>query len=174
MKFQLLLLSLALMACESRNATLPDPRPKEVVAAGGEKIASYDFKSFEPYLDRGTDSVYVINFWATWCAPCVKELPHFKAAAAKFDKDNVRVILVSLDMKREVQGTLLPFIRKHGLQDLALHLHEPDADAWIPKVSPKWSGALPATLIYSKDRREFYERSFTADELEKEIKSFIK
>ena len=76
-------------------------------------------------------------------------------------------------MKREVEPSLLPFVEKHGIANLAVHLHEPDADSWIPKVDSQWSGALPATLIYSKGKRKFYERSFTAAELDREIKLFL-
>lgn len=156
-----------------RRAENSDPVPTRVYGVGAESVRSYDYRSFEPFLQRDNDSIYVINFWATWCAPCVKELPHFKQAAEKYADDKVRVLLVSLDMKREVEKSLLPFIGQHGIGNLALHLHEPDADAWIPKVSPEWSGALPATLIYTRGKRKFYERSFTADELEKEINSFL-
>ncbi len=175
MKMKPTLLFIAfVLALGCRRTETPDPVATQRFGEGQGSIRSYDYKSFEPFLRRDNDSVYVINFWATWCAPCVKELPHFRQAAAKYADKNVRVLLVSLDMKREVEKSLLPFVAKQGIGNLAVHLHEPDADAWIPKVSPDWSGALPATLIYSRGKRAFYERSFNADELEREINSFLK
>ncbi len=170
---KLLVLLVLVAACAKSPESVPDPRPREIIESANQKVSSYDFKSFEPFLNRENDSVYVINFWATWCAPCIKELPHFKAVAQKYADRRLRVLLVSLDMKREVQGSLLPFVAKHGLGSHVVHLHEPDANAWIPKVSREWSGALPATLIYSKSRRQFYERSFTMSELETEINTFL-
>lgn len=164
---------LLLAAISCGDARTADPVATSVTGKGAQALRTYDFKAFEPYLNRENDSVYVVNFWATWCAPCVKELPHFKNASEKYKDQKVRILLVSLDMRKEVEPTLMPFVEKNGIGHLAVHLHEPDADSWIPKVSPQWSGALPATLIYSAKKRKFYERSFSAPGLENEINSFL-
>ncbi len=139
----------------------------------GVTVYTYNFKQFEEKLTTKSDSVYVINFWATWCAPCVKELPYFESVGTKFKNQKVKVLLVSLDMNKQVESNLLPFIKRKKLQSEVIHLHEPDANAWISKVDPEWSGALPATVIYSTSGRNFYERSFTEAELENEVKQFL-
>jgi thiol-disulfide isomerase/thioredoxin len=139
----------------------------------GVTVYTYNFAQLEEKLHKQGDSIYVVNFWATWCGPCVKEMPHFEAIGAKYKSQNVKVLLVSLDMHKQVEAGLLPFIKKKKLQSEVIHLHEPDANAWISKVDPEWSGALPATVIYTRNKRQFYERTFTEAELENEIKQFL-
>ena len=142
-------------------------------SSDGVVVESYDFALFENYLNLTENKIYVINFWATWCLPCVKELPFFEAIHANYKGKNVEVILVSLDMPQKIQNGLIPFIKKKKLQSRIIHLNDPDANAWIEKVNKDWSGAIPATVIYTTNKRKFYEQSFTYEELEKEVQSFI-
>lgn len=137
------------------------------------QLKSYSFKSFEKYLNKNDSKTYVINFWATWCLPCVKELPFFETLNANYKDKNVEVILVSLDMPQKIGTNLIPFIEKKNLKSIVVHLDDPDANAWIEKVNPNWSGAIPATIIYNSKSKKFYEQSFTYEELEKEVQSFI-
>jgi len=136
-------------------------------------VKSYNFDRFEQYLNRTTDTTYVINFWATWCTPCIKELPHFEKLNALYRERNVKVLLVSMDMPRQVQDRLIPFIRKKQLKSEVILLDDPDANSWIEKVDPSWSGAIPATVIYNRSNRKFYEQSFTYEQLETEINQLI-
>ena len=155
--------------------TLPKlPKPLKVYSNDTVSVNAYDFKGLEYYLKQQNDTTYVVNFWATWCVPCVAELPNFEKAGAKYKNGKVKVILVSLDMAKMIDTKLLPFIYKNKLQSRVLVLRDPDADAWIPKVDSTWSGAIPATVIYNKGKRKFYERSFTFEELDKEITNFNK
>jgi thiol-disulfide isomerase/thioredoxin len=137
-------------------------------------VPVYDFDGFEPLLHQNNDTVYVLNFWATWCKPCVKELPAFEKLNEKFEDGKVKVLLVSLDFIKHYDSRLLPFITEHDLDSEVLLLNDPQSNRWIDKVSPEWSGAIPATLIYKDGMREFYERSFTYSELESEVQKFIK
>lgn len=156
------------------TTTTKPPKPLKVYSNDTVSVNAYDFDGLEYYLKKQNDTTYVVNFWATWCVPCVAELPNFEKAGAKYKSDKVKVLLVSLDMAKMIEGTLLPFIYKNKLQSQVLVLRDPDADAWIPKVDSTWSGAIPATVIYNKGKRKFYERSFTFDELDKEIINFNK
>ncbi len=137
------------------------------------QVKEFDFNGLEPLLHKETDSIYVINFWATWCSPCVAELPHFEKATSDFTHEPVKVLLVSLDFPKHVNSRLIPFISKNNLTSEVVLLNDPDANSWIDKVSPAWSGAIPATLIYDKNNRRFYEQSFTFAELEREINVFL-
>jgi len=148
------------------------PKSTQVYTKDGISVNSYDYKSFEPFLKMQTDTTYVINFWATWCQPCVEELPYFEKANAEFKDQKVKVILVSLDMKKQVESNLIPYIKKKNLKSLVIHLSDPDANSWISKVDSTWSGAIPATIIYNKNKRKFYEQSFTFETLSNEIKQF--
>lgn len=169
------LLILILVSCEN------GPKQKEEIAKSDDKsieqsieLDVYDYEGLEKYLSTTTDKTYVVNFWATWCAPCVKELPSFEALNSKYRSKNVEVILVSLDFPKKYESKLKPFIKKHQLQSKVVALNDTDSNMWIPKINENWSGAIPATLIYNKNKRQFYEQSFTYYELETEVKQFLK
>jgi len=137
------------------------------------EVTSLDYNQLKPYLERKDDKTYVVNFWATWCAPCVKELPYFEKINKAYANQNVEVLLVSLDFPKQVDKKLIPFIKKRNLQSEVVLLHDTNENVWIPAINENWSGALPATLIYNKNNRKFYEQSFTYEALENELKIFI-
>ncbi|MDP2686053.1 MAG: TlpA disulfide reductase family protein [Aequorivita sp.] len=138
------------------------------------KIVSMNFEELEKnYFQNKNDSIYIINFWATWCKPCVKELPAFEKIASDYLDKKVKVLLVSLDFIDKMDSQVVPFLKKNDIQSEVVLLDDADANSWIPKVSPQWTGAIPATIIYKKDNRKFYEQSFTFEELETELKTFF-
>jgi len=158
---------------EDRDNHLPIPLTTDTVyQASGYKVEVVDFKGLQPLLSQDDETIQVINFWATWCVPCVAELPYFQRLAA--DYEDVNLTLVSLDFSTKVESDLLPFIQKNKIENRVVLLNEPDANSWIPKIDPDWSGAIPATIIYRGKKREFYEQSFTFETLEKEVKKFYK
>ncbi|MFC7356826.1 TlpA family protein disulfide reductase [Jejudonia soesokkakensis] len=136
-------------------------------------IPSYNFEEFEKFLQKKNDTTYVVNFWATWCKPCIKELPYFEKINADYADDKVKVILVSLDFPDVLEKQVIPFVENRGLKSQVILLDDGDANSWIPKVDKNWSGAIPATVIYNKNRRKFYEKEFTYEELETEVKSIL-
>ena len=134
-------------------------------------VPTYNFEEFESSLLNESEKIYVINFWATWCAPCVEELPHF-TKLAKQHKD-VEVILVSLDMPNMKETQLIPFIKKKKINTKVVLLDDPRSNVWIPKIDENWDGAIPATLIYNQKNRKFYPRKFdTYQELVDKVKNF--
>jgi len=136
-------------------------------------IPSLNFSEMEPYFNKKNDTTYVINFWATWCKPCIKELPYFEKITESYKDQKVKVILVSLDFPKKLKSTLEPFVKKRNIKSEVLLLNDDDANTWIPKVSEKWEGAIPATLIYKNENRNFFERSFTYEELETELNNIL-
>ncbi len=131
-----------------------------------EPVKVVDYKGLEPYLNKQNDTTYVINFWATWCGPCVKELPCFEQITDNYNDQKVKVILVSLDFPKSYQKSLIPFIKRKELKSEVILLDDPDSNTWINKIDKSWSGAIPATIIYNKNSRSFYEQSFTYEDLE--------
>jgi len=155
------------------NDTLPKPpKPLKIYSNDTVSVKAYDYAGLEYYLKQKNDTTYVVNFWATWCVPCVAELPNFEKINANYKKNKVKVILVSLDMAKMIDTKLLPFIKNKQIKSDVVLLRDPDADSWIPKVDSTWSGSIPATVIYNANMRKFYEKSFTYDELEKEVSNF--
>lgn len=139
-------------------------------------IPIYTFNEIEPMFhpDISNDTTYVFNFWATYCAPCIKELPHFEKISNKYADKNLKIILISLDFRSRIQNGVIPFIEKRNIKLPVVVLSDPDADAWINKVDPSWDGAIPATLIVKKGEKAFYNKEFTYDELDALITKFLK
>jgi len=118
-------------------------------------------------LAKGKDTTYVINFWATWCGPCVEELPHFEKVNKDAAKQPIKVILVSLDFKSKLKTAVIPFVVKNKLSSEVYVINEPDQQVFIEKVDKNWLGAIPATLFVNthKKVRQFYEKEFSYNEL---------
>jgi thiol-disulfide isomerase/thioredoxin len=116
------------------------------------------------------NGVKVINFWATWCAPCVKEMPQFEKIAK--ERDDVNVTLVSLDLDMDPDAEKVRrFVSQKEIQSTVLILDAGDPNVWINKVDPGWSGALPATLIINEanGKRLLVERELHEGDLEQLI-----
>jgi len=128
------------------------------------------FDDLAPLLNIQNDTTYVINFWATWCGPCVKELPYFEAITENYKSQPVKVILVSLDMEKQISSKLIPFLNKKKIRSEVVLLADGKANKWIDRVDPSWSGAIPITLVVSGGHRKFYEKEFHS---EKEIEDII-
>ena len=143
---------------------------KEVVY---DSLEVYDFGGIQKFLNKTDDKTYVVNFWATWCLPCVKELPYFEKLNAEYKSKNVEVLLISLDFPNQYDSKLKPFLKKHNIKSKVIALNDTDMNTWIPKVNENWSGSIPATIIYNKNKRDFYEQSFTYEELENKLKPLL-
>jgi len=127
-------------------------------------IIHESFEMLEPTLHLDNDTTYVINFWATWCAPCVAELPYFEELTQIYAGDPVKVILVSLDFENQIDKRLIPFLNKNQIQSEVVLLLDGKANRWIDKVDPTWSGAIPVTYVRKGKKKEFYERVFHSTE----------
>ncbi len=114
------------------------------------------------------DTLYVVNFWATWCKPCVEELPYFEQLADSCANKKVKIFLVTTDMRKDIATRVTDFIKAKKLTQQVVFINEVNADKWINKVSEEWSGAIPATLMVKGDigYRHFKEGELTFEELQ--------
>lgn len=126
----------------------------------GQEVQVIDFKSLSEIMTMDNDTTYVINFWATWCKPCVAEMPYFEQLHEKYKNQKVKVVLVSLDFKSQLDSRVVPFVEKRNLQLEVMLLDAGDPNKWIDLVDPSWSGAIPATLFFKGKNRLFVEDSF--------------
>jgi thiol-disulfide isomerase/thioredoxin len=106
----------------------------------------------------------VINFWATWCKPCIQELPAFDSLSAS--NNTFKVLLVSLDFKEDIEKKVNPFLKKNKVITDCILLDEVNGNDYINKISEQWSGAIPATLFIYKEKKIFVEKKLTRAQLE--------
>jgi len=142
------------------------------LAVQAQQIESYTFESLNQKIqEESREQVVLVNFWATWCKPCIQELPYFESLNHDKRETKLKVLLVSLDMEKERAEN---YAQKKQLESEVLYLDEVDFNRWIDQISPDWSGAIPATLMIAPGGREaFYEGSFSKEELYNTVNLFI-
>lgn len=124
------------------------------------------FDRIQRLLAPNSHEIQVINFWATWCAPCVKELPLFEKLNAE-ENSGVKVTLISLDFVDKLDR-VNAFIKRKGIRSEVLLLDEIDYNSWIDRVDKNWGGAIPATLIINPKtgQRKFVDKELKEGDLE--------
>ena len=125
-------------------------------------------------LIRETPKPLIINFWATWCGPCIEEIPYFEKLVARH-KDSIQLILVSLDFREEFPQGIAKAAAKRKFQSAIKWLNESNADYFCPRIDSSWGGALPASLFInnSKKYRLFREGQINEAEMEKLIRKTL-
>ena len=180
----LLIAALSLSACGQNTA---EGSKKQVANQPVKTEALPKEENFEPevrvikyedllqVLNQQNDTLNVVNFWATWCMPCVKELPHFIATAQEMKDKPVKLILVSLDTRGSLDSTVIPFLKKKNF--VARHYLLDDngrMNEWIPKIDPEWDGAIPATALYKNGKKlRFDQGQLSENELKTNIQTHL-
>lgn len=140
------------------------------VTAYSQNVKLINIDQLNERIKTGKDSTYVVNFWATWCAPCIKELPHFEKLGTEFKSDKLVVLLISVDFKSKLSTAVVPFVKKKNLKSEVFLLNESSPQEYIDRIDPSWSGSIPATLFIRGDKRKFVESEFTYEQLLTEYK----
>jgi thiol-disulfide isomerase/thioredoxin len=140
-----------------------------------QEIAKWKITDIENLMEK-SDSILVINFWATFCVPCIEEIPDLIKFSNKYKKQKVKLYLVSLDFSENYPAKIKKFVAKKKYNASVAWLNETNADYFCPKIAETWSGAIPATLIVNKKSgyRKFYEEKLSAPEIENAIQKAIK
>ncbi|MEM1000351.1 MAG: TlpA disulfide reductase family protein [Bacteroidota bacterium] len=139
------------------------------------QVEVIQYPQLESWFNAENDTLYVINFWATWCRPCVAEMPYFEQLQAEMVDQKVKVQFVSLDFVQDLESRLLPFLERRPVKSSVYLLDEPKYNTWIDQVAKAWSGAIPATVFVQKSRgvREFHEGDYTFATLKEKVESLM-
>lgn len=137
------------------------------ISVFAQKVPLLTVDQINQRVANGKDTVYVINFWATWCAPCIEELPYFEQFSGTMKQQPVKVLLVSLDFKSKLETSVKPFVKRMKLASEVFLLDEKSQQVYIDKIDKNWSGAIPATLFLNpkKQARQLAEKELTYSEL---------
>ncbi|MBK9963048.1 MAG: TlpA family protein disulfide reductase [Saprospiraceae bacterium] len=114
----------------------------------------------EDLLSIQDDTVRVFNFWATWCVPCVKEIPNFETFNQEIKGTKQLLYLVSLDDLNRAQTKLSNFLKKKNVRSKVMVLDENNPNFYIDRIEPTWTGSIPATLVIEGHKRGFVEQEF--------------
>ncbi len=135
--------------------TLPDGR-----------VPAMSLQQLQSSTQQQNDTLYIVNFWATWCRPCVAELPYFEKAAATYANKKLKILLVSVDGMRE-QRKVEAFVNSQKSEASFVLLSEQQPNEWINAVDSSWTGAIPATVFYRRGQKLlFLEKEMTEQELD--------
>ena len=145
------------------------------IVAEAQQISKLKMADVVKNFSNKNDTVYVINFWATFCKPCVAEIPNFIKITNKYKKDKVKLLLVSLDLPSFYPKRIAAFAAKNNFTTNIAWLDETDADYFCPMIDKSWSGVIPATIIVNTKTgyKKFFEAEITVEEFEKELKKAI-
>lgn len=139
------------------------------------QVKKIKITDLEDYI-RNSDHPLVISFWATWCSPCVEEIPYLQEGVAQFKDQKVELVLVSLDFPRDYPKNIDSFIKKKNFDATFYWLDESNADYFCPKIDPRWDGGIPANLFINNQTgyRRFFDRALTDRQVIPEISAALK
>jgi thiol-disulfide isomerase/thioredoxin len=142
--------------------------------AEAQDIPKWKISELEAYI-KNSDKPTVVNFWATYCKPCIEEIPHFQKLVKQYEKDSVQLLLVSLDMQEMYPEGIKTFADKFKITAPIVFLDETNADIFCPAIDEKWSGAIPASLFINNriGYRKFFEKEIPEQKFEAELKSML-
>ena len=137
-----------------------------------EKVRVIKFEDLQKQINNISDTTLVVHFWATWCKPCIEELPNYEKLSQEFSKKKVKFLMVSMDFTKDLKDKVEPFVVKNGINSEVVLLDEPDYNAWIDEIDKDWSGTIPATLMVNLTMRKriFFEGQAKMENFLEELK----
>lgn len=124
-------------------------------------LIKVDFEDFRNRIEEPSEKLRIYNFWATWCAPCIKEMPYFESVVNSNKQS--RLVFVSLDDDRRPER-VVSFIEKKGINSPVWLLSEKEQKDWKQKLDEDWTGVIPATLFVAADGRSYFHKGQISEE----------
>jgi thiol-disulfide isomerase/thioredoxin len=147
--------------------------PIGVAPAIGAEVAVVSAEGVKELIRENAGNLVVVNFWATWCPPCLKEFPDLIDVYAETRSRGVAIIAVSMNAADETQD-IDEFLRKFAPPFPVYRAASVD-DAFYRGIVEPWFGELPITLVYdgAGELRHYHRKAITRDELSAEIDALL-
>ena len=136
-----------------------------------QSVASWKATDVADYIAKD-DSVLVMSFWATFCKPCVEEIPYLQSITEKYKGQRAKLFLVSLDLPEFFPAKIEAYAKSKDFYVPMAWLNETNADYFCPKIDKGWDGSIPCTLIVNnkKGYRHFIDHQMKPEEFEGELR----
>ncbi len=138
-------------------------------------LHSIDEKGLTGLRAKSKGKVLVLNFWATWCTPCVKEFPELLKLQRTYAAKGLQLVFVSIDDDAKARQKVIAFLKNVKISFPSYLKKSSDDERFINAVDTSWSGAIPATFVYDRNgklvERKIEESTF--EELEKSVKPLL-
>ena len=124
---------------------------------------------------KESKSPLIVNFWATFCVPCIQEIPYFQEMTEKYKAQGVSLLLVSLDLKEAYPSKIISTAGKLKFTAPIVWLNETNADYFCPKIDTSWTGGMPSSLFVNNATgyHKFFEDQLSKEKLDKEIQAML-
>ena len=142
--------------------------------AGGPELRPATAAQVLEEVRRPGAAAVLVNVWATWCQPCREEFPDLMKVRRELAPSGLRVVLVSADFDDDREEQVRKFLAAQGA-DFPSFLKEGKDEEFIEGLEPKWSGAIPATLVYDAEGRlqRFWEGAEPYDTIKQRVLDVI-
>lgn len=149
----LLLLS-CILACQQPNKPQATISALEIPVDTSKLASLSEFKEFEDLMASEKGNVVLVNIWATWCKPCVHEMPMLEKLHQNYNGKGIKIVTLSIDEVAKADSLVIPFWEeKNFSMDNYLIAHQ-DPGAFVNKIDPLWIGLLPTSFIFDADGKK--------------------
>jgi len=145
------------------------------VSATAGEVKLTDAAGIKKEITSRRGKVVIVNFWATWCPPCVKEFPDFVKFYKTYKSKGVEVLAVSLDDPDDLKTRVSKFVRDKRAEFPVFLAKDADDERFTASFAKEWKGEIPVTIVFDKKgkRRRFHIGMLTYAELEKMVKPLM-
>ena len=170
---RILLSVMAAIVFGINGVTLTASDEEGIKFAQSDSLLAVDSQQLLKIIRDSKSELTLLNFWATWCKPCLDEFPDIVTLSREYKSDDLSVIFVSADFENNLPA-VRQFINKQQLTYVTYYKSESD-NIFINALNPEWSGALPATFIYDATGRllDFWVGKRTLEELKKVVGKYL-